>query len=103
MDEAEVRTGREGMRVLSRHGTFRRHPRMAEPVRAGPFRKRKASGDQVRLPDILEHLDTLAKTENLDIPMIPADPRNDELWNAGNRKDCVAAVLSNRANHAKGF
>jgi hypothetical protein len=75
---------------------------MAEPVRAGPFREREASGNQVWLPDILEHLDALAETENLDTGMMPANPRNDGLWIAGNRKDGVAAILPNRANHAKG-
>ena len=74
MHETEIETGRERMGVFGRHRTFRRHSRVAERVRASPVLKAEAPCDRVRQPDILEHLDALAKAESAEFGVMTGEP-----------------------------
>jgi hypothetical protein len=47
---------------------------MAEPVRAGQVLKSEALRDGVWQPDILEHLNALAKVENAEPGMMREEP-----------------------------
>src|SRR5712671_6493993 len=97
MDEAEIRSGRERMRVLCRYRALRRHAGMAERMRAGSAWKIKALRDRVRHPDILEHLDALAETECAELGVVAGEPGEELVFVAAKGEDRMAAVMPGRA------
>src|SRR5438552_14796549 len=82
--------------MLGRHRALRRHPGVAERVRAGPVREIETLRDLVRQSDILEQLDALAESENIEPGMMSGKPRKEVLVIDMESKNRVATVFARR-------
>ena len=73
MHEALVGTGRERVSAERRHGRFRRHAGVSDPVRSGHGVEVEAPGDRVRKPDLLVDLDRVTGRHDAQGGMAVAD------------------------------
>src|SRR5438094_9907912 len=96
MDEAEIETGRERMRVFGRHRTFRRHSGVSECVRAGPVLEVEALRNRVRQTDIFEYLDSLTNAECAELGATAGKPGKEPLLIGADRKNRVTVVPPSR-------